>query len=400
MDLPITLPTVGSLGGILLILGGGLSITLIGGFLWCRHALAAAGSVPHGLSPSEMAPLGPLPGRLIGGLAMAASLCLLSVLLAFIAAWVRPLQSLVRATTALIQGAWHRPVPISSVAIAPVQNLQAAYEGLRRALVDRLRSSTELNLQLESEVARRTAELAQRNVDLAALLGRLEATRSELLRTEKLATVGRVAAHVAGTIKPAVTQLAALPPQILRAFEDLEAHLAHAPAVPPTDPAQPPQRSAAQPGDLNPVDGIDRQIATLEQMDRWLGALIDQATQVSHVVRTLRVYARPEPRPPDLRGENRRFTDQPTADRLCDRSDVTAEMEEMAISVGMQAPKTQAQAPRQPGSGDRCAPPIAVQDRAHGSPKSAPPPPSSAPSATENFNNSTAIAADSTSAVN
>lgn len=261
----ISLPTAASSAGVLLLIAAWLA-TLVAFGMWLAHTPASE----IGLEPANSLAI----SRLLWALALSASLALLSVVIAMLITWVRPLRSLVRATTSLIQGQWHRPIPQSIAAIAPVQQLAVIYEDLRGSLVDRLRSSTELNLQLESEVARRTAELERRNTELAALLARLEATRAELLRNQKLATVGRIASDAASAIAEPMqrlTQLALGIGQGLTALRDAGSF---------PDGKRPPPMAA--------------QLALL---DDQLGQLIASAAQASEVVRALRVYARPDPGP-------------------------------------------------------------------------------------------------------
>lgn len=272
----ISLPTAASVAGVLALIAAWAAVILVGGGLWLLGRTATgdaaeAWSASHGTSIALGSAVPILP------LALAASLTFASVVLAMIVTWVRPLRSLVRSTTRLIQGQWHRPIPQSIAAIAPVQQLAGIYEDLRGSLVDRLRSSTELNLQLESEVARRTAELERRNADLAALLARLESTRSEILRNEKLATVGRIAADVAFSLRAPMTVLQTVPPRLSGAFDAI------------TQASADPCPSSSD----RPVEGPLSLSQTLRDMDAWLVAVIESATQVSRVVRTLRVYARP-----------------------------------------------------------------------------------------------------------
>ena len=289
----ISLPTAASIAGVLVLVAAWLAVIAVGGGLWLPGAsplgsaqqVAGASPAVSGWVSSQAAVL---------ALALAASLTFLSVVLAMIVTWVRPLRSLVRATTLLIQGQWHRPIPQSIAAIAPVQQLAVIYEDLRGSLVERLRSSTELNLQLESEVARRTAELERRNSELAALLVRLESTRSEILRNEKLATVGRVASDVASSIREPMDVLLSVPPRIVNGFDHLVAIARPVSATAdqkPADRVQPGGRIAAT--DVISSAGAASIGSTLADMDEWLVAVVDSASRVSHVVRALRVYARP-----------------------------------------------------------------------------------------------------------
>ena len=300
----ISLPTAASVAGVLALIAAWLAVIAVGGGLWLlENSQPIGASVAASLAATSTTSQAP-----IVALALAASLTFLSVVLAMIVTWVRPLRSLVRATTLLIQGQWHRPIPQSIAAIAPVQQLAVIYEDLRGSLVDRLRSSTELNLQLESEVARRTAELERRSGELAALLLRLESTRSEILRNEKLATVGRVASDVAGSIQEPMAVLLSVPPKVGLAFSRLVA-LTQAAESAVAAPAT--LRSTAEPGDrgagLATSPGQDKVVqdeavrdevaATLRELDTWLASVAESAARVSHVVRALRVYARPDALP-------------------------------------------------------------------------------------------------------
>lgn len=294
----ISLPTAASIAGVLALVAAWLAVIAVGGGLWLPGAspLGSAQQVA-GASPAVTGWVSSQ--AVVLALALAASLTFLSVVLAMIVTWVRPLRSLVRATTLLIQGQWHRPIPQSIAAIAPVQQLAVLYEDLRGSLVERLRSSTELNLQLESEVARRTAELERRNSELAALLVRLESTRSEILRNEKLATVGRVASDVASSIREPMDVLLSVPPRIVNGFDHLVAigqPTAASAVEKPADSTHPAGGPIAAPVATS-SDGAAAIASTLADMDAWLGSVVDSASRVSHVVRALRVYARPDSRP-------------------------------------------------------------------------------------------------------
>lgn len=300
----ISLPTAASSAGVLLLIAAWFAGIFAVGLWGLRDAAATSGGTFGLLNLSPLAGGEVASGRLVLALALSASLTLLSVVIAMIVTWVRPLRSLVRATALLIQGQWHRPIPQSFAALAPVQQLAVIYEDLRRSLVDRLRSSTELNLQLESEVARRTAELERRNVELAGLLSRLESTRAELLRNQKLATVGRIASDVAGTIAEPMERLVRLSVEIGQAFDGLR------------DSAKLPQPPSSTPNSATTSQPINDQLAGLQ--DR-LGQLIKSAAQASEVVRALRVYARPDPRPDSGIDPSPGASPGPSPDRYADR---------------------------------------------------------------------------------
>ncbi len=109
--------------------------------------------------------------------------------------WVRPLLRLREQVLALSRGEWNRLL-LSEPLPGELWTVLLRLEGLRRALLDRLRSSTELNLMLEGEVARRSTDLARRNAELQQALSQIQRAREELLAHERLAAVGSVVASL------------------------------------------------------------------------------------------------------------------------------------------------------------------------------------------------------------
>ena len=67
-----------------------------------------------------------------------------------------------------------------------VGRLTYAFEEMRRALNDKLRSSTEINLSLEQEVTRRTAELERRNTELNTALAGVDLAGTDFFYTNAL----------------------------------------------------------------------------------------------------------------------------------------------------------------------------------------------------------------------
>ena len=81
-----------------------------------------------------------------------------------------------------------------------IGRLSFAFEEMRRALRDKLRSTESLNLDLEREVRRRTEVLEQRNAELHDALEKLRRAQDDLVRSEKLASMGRLVAGIAHEI--------------------------------------------------------------------------------------------------------------------------------------------------------------------------------------------------------
>jgi len=78
--------------------------------------------------------------------------------------------------------------------------LAVIFEEMRRSLRDRLRSTESINVDLEREVRRRTEALEQRNAELHEALDKLRRAQDNLIRSEKLASMGRLVAGIAHEI--------------------------------------------------------------------------------------------------------------------------------------------------------------------------------------------------------
>ena len=137
-------------------------------------------------------------GVMAGSSALALALALGLVLL-IVRDMVNPIRALEERSDEMARGELARPVPPSGEA-DEIGRLTFAFEEMRRALRDKLRSTESLNIDLEREVRRRTEVLEQRNKELHDALEKLRRAQDDLIRTEKLASMGRLVAGIAHEI--------------------------------------------------------------------------------------------------------------------------------------------------------------------------------------------------------
>jgi len=130
------------------------------------------------------------------GLALALAL---GLVLLIVRDMVSPVRALEERSDEMARGELARPVPPSGEA-DEIGRLSFAFEEMRRALRDKLRSTESLNIDLEREVRRRTEVLEQRNAELHDALEKLRRAQDDLVRSEKLASMGRLVAGIAHEI--------------------------------------------------------------------------------------------------------------------------------------------------------------------------------------------------------
>jgi signal transduction histidine kinase len=135
---------------------------------------------------------------MLGSIALALALALGLVFL-IVRDMVGPVRALEERSDEMARGELARPVPPSGEA-DEIGRLSFAFEEMRRALRDKLRSTESLNIDLEREVRRRTEVLEQRNAELHDALEKLRRAQDDLIRSEKLASMGRLVAGIAHEI--------------------------------------------------------------------------------------------------------------------------------------------------------------------------------------------------------
>ena len=106
-----------------------------------------------------------------------------------------PLKGLERRVEQMARGDLQRPIP-AGLEVDEVGMLAVAFESMRRSLDEKLSKIGALNLDLERKVKERTQDLARANDDLRQTLQTLTKTQEQLLRSEKLASLGQLVAGI------------------------------------------------------------------------------------------------------------------------------------------------------------------------------------------------------------
>src|SRR6185312_346514 len=138
------------------------------------------------------------PSKMLTSIALALALAL-GLVFFIVRDMVTPVVALEERSDEMARGELARPVPPAGEA-DEIGRLSFAFEEMRRALRDKLRSTESLNIDLEREVRRRTEVLEQRNAELHDALEKLRRAQNDLIRSEKLASMGRLVAGIAHEI--------------------------------------------------------------------------------------------------------------------------------------------------------------------------------------------------------
>nr|HEX4317342.1 ATP-binding protein [Kofleriaceae bacterium] len=120
--------------------------------------------------------------------------------------FMAPIRRLEQRADAMARGELADPVAAAGEG-DEIGRLTLALEEMRRALRDKLRSTEEVNLDLERAVQMRTADLARKNRELAEALDKLTRAQEQLVRSEKLASIGQLVAGIAHEINNPVNAI-------------------------------------------------------------------------------------------------------------------------------------------------------------------------------------------------
>jgi len=106
-----------------------------------------------------------------------------------------PLQNIEARAEQMARGDLQAPIR-PGIEVDELGRLAASFERMRQNLDQKLNTIQELNVGLEGKVSERTADLALANQHLQEALDTLTATKDQLVRSEKLASIGELVAGV------------------------------------------------------------------------------------------------------------------------------------------------------------------------------------------------------------
>jgi signal transduction histidine kinase len=138
-----------------------------------------------------------------------------------VAQFVSPIRRLEQRADAMARGELADPVAVGGEG-DEIGRLTLALEEMRRALRDKLRSTEEVNLDLERAVQMRTADLARKNRELAETLDKLTRAQEQLVRSEKLASIGQLVAGIAHEINNPVNAIVNTVGPLEEAINDID----------------------------------------------------------------------------------------------------------------------------------------------------------------------------------
>jgi signal transduction histidine kinase len=138
-----------------------------------------------------------------------------------VAQFMAPIRRLEQRADAMARGELADPVAAGGEG-DEIGRLTLALEEMRRALRDKLRSTEEVNLDLERAVQMRTADLARKNRELAEAMDKLTRAQAQIVRSEKLASIGQLVAGIAHEINNPVNAIVNTVGPLEEAVNDLD----------------------------------------------------------------------------------------------------------------------------------------------------------------------------------
>jgi len=138
-----------------------------------------------------------------------------------VAQFMAPIRRLEQRADAMARGELADPVAPGGEG-DEIGRLTVALEEMRRRLRDKLRSTEEVNLDLERAVQMRTADLARKNRELAETLDKLTRAQQQLVRSEKLASIGQLVAGIAHEINNPVNAIVNTVGPLEEAVKDID----------------------------------------------------------------------------------------------------------------------------------------------------------------------------------
>jgi len=135
--------------------------------------------------------------------------------------FVMPIRKLEQRADGMARGELAEPVSSGGEG-DEVGRLTFALEEMRRALREKLRSTEEVNLDLERAVQRRTADLAKKNRELAEALDKLTRAQDQLVRSEKMASIGQLVAGIAHEINTPIGAVNSMHDTLFRTLERMK----------------------------------------------------------------------------------------------------------------------------------------------------------------------------------
>jgi signal transduction histidine kinase len=143
------------------------------------------------------------------------------IVLFTVAQFMAPIRRLEQRADAMARGELADPVAAGGEG-DEIGRLTLALEEMRRALRDKLRSTEEVNLDLERAVQMRTADLARKNRELAEALDKLTRAQKQLVQSEKLASIGQLVAGIAHEINNPVNAIVNTVGPLEEAINDID----------------------------------------------------------------------------------------------------------------------------------------------------------------------------------